>query len=52
MLAMVALYCANFFKDITSMVVIFFLWLVVCGWKFRDDVGVEKMVIEKLDGSK
>jgi hypothetical protein len=52
MLAMIALYHAKFFKDATSTVVIFFLWLVVCGWKFRDDVSVKKMVIEKLDGSR
>jgi hypothetical protein len=41
MLAMIALYHTIFFKDATSMVVIFFLWLVVCGCKFCDDVGVE-----------
>jgi hypothetical protein len=52
MLAMIALYRAKFFKDATSTVVKKNLWLVVCGWKFCDDVGVKKMVIEKLDGSR
>jgi hypothetical protein len=49
MLTMIALYHANFIKDATSTIVIFYLWLVVCSWKFCDDVGVEKMVTKKLD---
>jgi uncharacterized membrane protein YqjE len=52
MLTMIALYRANFFKDATSTVVIFFLCLVVCGWKLRDDVGVKKMVTKNLDGTR
>lgn len=41
----------KFLKDVTSTIVIFFLWLVVCGWKFCDD-GDEKVGLNKINDAK
>jgi hypothetical protein len=43
----------SFLKDATCIAIVFLkkLWLVLCGLKSHDDVGIEKTVMEiKVDG--